>query len=319
MTGTQKQAGKKRHKGIDATIVVALITLVGVIITALLTSPILLSLIQQTSTPAPTSTAIVSPAPPTVLPTSTTFMTVTPSMTMPLPTSTIDSLIVDRSSFLHVLPIWSQCKTKVLPQGVELDREDSEKALTQLQAAMDTNFSGWNLGPDVAEHRVFDADFTLRLDLTSVVSATSWIRIDNPTSVSVFVEQAPEQSQLVQVAECGGAGNIRTFPVIDLVNTDSGLSDFSLKTRFPEYDYLSLQPGEFEILLYSFNCSSPGVYLLKLDVPYKYVDQAGSITVVSPPRLICPKSFSLWESNGYSYVSYVGEFTWNGNSYTLVH
>jgi hypothetical protein len=170
------------------------------------------------------------------------------------------------------------------------------------------------VGPDREPH------FSIVLWVTSASQDGQWIQVENTALVSVQVDDdVRENVNFWRPKEVGGLGFGRVFSEGDLT-ADHETYTFSV-TCF-EADYFTLQPGELETFLFFLNCGEPGNFLVRVELPYKYKGESGTIVFSSPRPLICPESYSLWEAyppvnegSSPGPLEYVGDFEWSGTGY----
>ena len=166
----------------------------------------------------------------------------------------------------------------------------------------------------------FSDGFALTLYIESTSQDTAWIELDNTALVSVHVyDDAQENIDFWRVKECGGMGFVRVFSEGTLT-ADRETYTFSITC--PEADFFTLQPGEIEGFLFPLNCAEPGTYLVRIELPYKYKGQSGTIVFPDARPLVCPKSSSLWEAyapitegSSPGPLEYVDDFEWSGTGY----
>ncbi len=128
--------------------------------------------------------------------------------------------------------------------------------------------------------------------ISNIRNGGDWLRIDNGARISVLgYQNVPETINVLHIYPgCAAGGMNRRFSPVALSPTD--IREFT--TEYPESDYFSLQPGEFEIFMYTFNCTQPGLYDIKLSIPFTTARNAGLIELDEAPSLICPKSVKFW-------------------------
>jgi hypothetical protein len=244
---------------------------------------------MHTDTPQPTPADTSSPTP-----------TSTPS---PTPT---DTPLVRVESELNPCGPWR------IPSNINPGQDPSSEAAQLFDLERDSLPTG-----------PFRGGFLLTLNLTSISQDREWIELGNTASVSVQVhDDAPENANLWRVKECGGMGAVRLFSEGTLT---ADRETYTFSVTAPEADYFSLQPGEFEAFLFTFNCMEPGTYRISVEIPYKYKGESGAILFEDSRSLVCPQSYLLWEAyapapGGFSSgpLEYVGAFEWNGTGYETV-
>ena len=138
---------------------------------------------------------------------------------------------------------------------------------------------------------------SIAIDITNVESPGGrWLRISNTANVIVdsFMPLdelnmlLPSVEGIWDLGGCGGGGNHREFPPIQL-DTRSSLS-----TTFSSADFFSLQPGEFESFAFSFECGEYGMYIFHLEVEIAAAGEAGKYAIGEPLALYCPETRFNW-------------------------
>lgn len=135
--------------------------------------------------------------------------------------------------------------------------------------------------------------------------------IKTATATVIAQNEVPDQINSVTGSGCGGPGKTQDFSTLLLESTFKSYID---KMTMPGVDYYSLAPGEFQYFSFQFRCVSPGFYQITINLPYKYIDEKGVVTMTSP-NLICPRSFVLWNSADMQLST---KYSWNGTKYEKV-
>lgn len=135
-------------------------------------------------------------------------------------------------------------------------------------------------------HEFVNSTF-IETTLTSL-SGKEWVRISNKIRAKVVNYKELSEPLDAILPMCGG-GQIRDFPVITI---DKTKKEFS--ATFPEFDYFTLQPGEFEVFDLQIKAIDSGEYdvVIGFDYSYKGVNQ----TLWSPQiyKVRTPQKYSLW-------------------------
>jgi hypothetical protein len=260
--------------------------------------------------------AFISPNPMTVSPTNT--PTAIPSATYtPLPLPVVPTVTkpsieapIDWTQIVR-LRLSPQCgSAQLLPPNIDPDKDVTEAA-NQLGKIIDEwSEKAW-LAPSP------DREFiVLYANITGLGENKEWVKLENKINIAITTSsELPPQVNLSSRPGCGGGGTIREFPGVAL---SSKFNTYSTETILSTVDYLSLQPGELEILEIPFKCTSPGTYQLVLNIPFTYMGKSGIIRSSDIPTIICPKAFTYWgfslDGNFFSSRMY----KWNDNGYQLV-
>lgn len=239
-----------------------------------------------------------------------------PATLAPIPTVTITTAH-DWQTLVRTSSIWAPCELagssagplwRVMPDYIHPDK-DATKALGQIKRSSNGEARHWKLAPPRAG---------LLLKITSITGDKEWIEFGREASVSVTVKKDTPNHVNVLWSGCpaGGGGFVWMFRPGSLKALAENYQFQVVPLR--DVDYFSLEPGEFEEFGFSFACRNPGVYQLKIGLPYTYRDQKGTITINSPSEIVCPTSFTTWEitPNEDSIVR-IQEYTWKGSSYRV--
>lgn len=85
---------------------------------------------------------------------------------------------------------------------------------------------------------------------------------------------------------CGGGGKSNDFPFIyfDGLNT--------IMVRQQDFDYFTLQPGEFEEFVFSYGCKKSGIYHFHIEMNVSILGTEERVPVGEPLTYYCPESYS---------------------------
>ncbi len=303
--------------GLISAIAVAVIGLLSTAVSAYFTSqtaqaPIIIP-IQATQTAEAksiNSLVPISPTGTTNIPASTTESSMTATLpdqnptVMPtnMPTVLPTESNQDWTSIFQIYTLGTCAQPVVLPSSIDFE-EDPETVALQINAAASSNeVEKWQIGP--GGRRII----TLARNIVSKIENKEWIQLSNTARVIIRgKDTAPNHVNVLMT--CAGGGSNRLFPPIELYPQ---FNQYEVSTTYQEADYFSLQPGEFESLHFVFYCTKPGIYSVELLIDYLYLDQTGKVTIY-PPDLVCPDSYSLWESWQIPYK--LGDYVWDGNEY----
>lgn len=166
-------------------------------------------------------------------------------------------------------------------------------------------------------------------------SATTgdWIKIENSISVTINVlSEDVKHVNLWRITDtgCGGVSGKFFLPEISLNHNNDSLPQ---TIKSDEYDFFTLQPGEFDEFNLTFICDNPGTYNIS-DIELK-VSYKNRTEVVHVPWgdtiIVCPDTYSFW----YTKFSYLvqksftdkpqtspmtlgDDYFWNGRQYEKV-
>jgi len=306
-----KKSGKTSKTKIDTAIVVAIIGLVGTLLTALLASPVLIAWIQKNNSPISAPPETLTP----VLPASATnAVTYTAS---PLPTLTSTSTTIpigqDWKSIMSMSlsPLLSSCDPRLLPPTINPSDDISIAAQQFTQDLDNHNDRSWLLAP--SPNRKPESGF-VNLRISSIVADTGWIKINNKLIINVSTQKdVPEHVNVIDYGLCGGEGQIRRFPSVDFSNN---FDTYELKPIYTEADFFTLQPGEFEEFEIPFECKSVGIFYFKVNISYEYSNISNTTDSNKTVGLICPQTFTSWRFDVFGHQFLSSEtYQWNGNGY----
>jgi hypothetical protein len=143
-----------------------------------------------------------------------------------------------------------------------------------------------------------------------------WLEISKTLDVSIDVNKnIPDAVDAIEVTACGGGGEERIFPDLAL---DNNYAQYSVETTYPDFDFFTLQPGEFEIFYVPFQCDALGLYQITIKIPFRARSYEGNIEFTE--IIMCPQTFTLWQYDQPSDYLYPPEiYEWDGSNYFLSH
>lgn len=278
-------------KKIDPAIVIAIIGLTGTLVTAIFASPVLIAWIQK-------------PVSPTSIPTNATSYA-TPTSSQILENQDWTSII--RMSLRN-----NQCDDpRVLPISIRPAENASQAANDFAEAGKSDTYLDWPLAPLGADGRG-----EITIEVSSVGSNDEWIKITNQLNIEIVAQKdLPEHMDVVNFAQCGGTRDRRVFDEIFL-STD--FNEYKLSSTFSETDIFTLQPGEFEEFVLPIVCKTPGAYVLKTNLLFKYIQTEYITDSQQIAIFICPPSFTLWKVD-LNYPQFLSSesYQWNGTNYQV--
>ena len=214
---------------------------------------------------------------------------------------------LDWTNFIEVnhIPL---CDFRVLPDNLNYN---SGNVGEQIAKAFENDRSIWAEVPYVIDEFNQTADILFDIRNTS---SQDWVEVSKTVDISIDVQsEIPAKVDVLHPIGCGGGGEIRYFPN---VNLDDQFSQYTETVTFEDFDYFTLQLGEFEQFLIPFTCTTPGYYRLTLSIPINIRDEAGEI--LSTTSVLCPSSFVLWDFDPVvNTVVAVNSYTWDGSTYTI--
>ncbi len=310
----------QRKPEVFATIVVAVIGLIGTVTVALfgflgtvaeIEKP--LEITQTAESRLTQAISLITPTPessPTETPAAIAVETVLSSPSL----AAGDSIAVDEPAQVSAM---SYCvlPTVRLPYRIGQGIDAQEVPSTVLQAYQNGEFMSWEWAPDYARSNTIDVQLAI-----SSTADSGWMQIGNTFFVSVSVEDVPEHVDTVS-AEAPGCGGGEYRSASDEIYLTSSFRAYDVNIAFPEFDFYSLQPGEFEAFWIDFKCSDPGIYRVEIEIPYEYFAESGVIRWSN--RFICPNSVTDWllVSDEYWWlvdgeinaIESRGNYMWNGD------
>jgi hypothetical protein len=177
----------------------------------------------------------------------------------------------------------------VLPSHID-PGADAGTAREQVDRALQSGSSSlWSRSPDAEEGK--SMLLTVPFEIGSAVQGRTRFRLSNTFRVTVRVR--PEGAERVNVlSTCAGAEAIlRSSDVVELVSRPT---EYTTEVTFPQGDYFSLMPGEFEEFVFKFRCVQPGVYAIGFAVPFTLRSRPDTLRFVHPD-LVCPRSLYRWQ------------------------
>ena len=166
-----------------------------------------------------------------------------------------------------------------------------------------------------------DSPVYISYSISNAGTEPAWVRIEKEITLNVKYLQAPDPQVVDSTMPegCGEGGDYRFFPSTDL------------RTDYPEYrlgltakdspDYYKLEPGEFEVFVFTFQCTAPGLYSVNLGIPINYKGQDGQVTYTDTPNILCPQEAVTYGwfpgAVGEVIITQTQTFEWNGSVYAL--
>jgi hypothetical protein len=222
-----------------------------------------------------------------------------PSMT-PAPTLTLET--PDWSSIIR-LSVEIPCTLQLLPPTIDPVQDIAFAKQQALEAIANEESRSWLSAGDSAE---------IVIRVSSITKSQEWIEIGNQLLLDISVqEDLPEHLNLIHYGDCGGQGKIRNFSPIDLT---AEFDAYSLQSSFTEFDFFTLEPGEFEDFIVPFTCKAVGIFQIKVNMSYVYANIPNVTDSDQTATFVCPQTFTVWEFIGREFLNY-DNYRWNGEGY----
>jgi len=200
----------------------------------------------------------------------------------------------------------------VLPDDI-IPISDAVEAGKQVAEAIDNGSAlDWRRAP-LKDTQILDViGFELPIEIASVVSDQQWVRLSNTIRVTVSVHREVAEKVNI-IRSCQGSGEIRNYPIISL---NSNARQYTVEAVYSGADFFTLMPGELEEFHMKFRCDSPGVYTIRMELPYRYGDQSDTI-IFSHADLVCPVSYFKWSRYPDPPNKLIGGefYVWNEGDY----
>lgn len=184
----------------------------------------------------------------------------------------------------------------IIPSNFDLNQPEFE-----LAKSFYSSYSQEGVGVFLAEWGKWDSNPSLIVDITNVQSVEGGT-IEHDNTVNIIVDSYEKLDQLelamftrngrtIGFGGCGGGGISNDFSIVNLSNV-SNLSTVSI-----DYDYFTLEPGEYERIVIPFHCSDAGIYHYHLEIDVNHAGKRSQIRISGPITTYCPNSFALRSYN----------------------
>lgn len=225
--------------------------------------------------------------------------------TKPPATAIISPTSVPKQPLLSASTTYGPCGVTVIPDYIK-PSNGVEQALKQIIEAE-------NRGEIFPLAVSYGNRLSLSIEFRSKVQTNDWLKLDNKMKVTITSDSnVKSKVNIREVSGCGG-GMFRYFSPDVGLNTD--YPTYSLDVEYDDFDFFTLQPGEFEYFDLAFYCQTPGIYTVSIELPYSLSNASDYYTYTVPVQLVCPENFSLWNSYPINTLQYGGDFKWDGKEY----
>jgi len=203
------------------------------------------------------------------------------------------------------------CPEYVLPSEVNFDNiEEAQSSLLDI-FMLNKNFSS---------SQIAWTNFYVFATIENISNEQSWIEISNELRVTILSKEDIPDIVHINFIQCGAPGMIRVFPDVLLTGKDI---EYTETITYPDADFFTLQPGEFERFAFGLNCSSPGKYMVQLDIQYRHSESTSIAATPITLELVCPKRLIAWSINPDDYnnphsisAEIITTQEWNGTNYS---
>ncbi|MDP1541466.1 MAG: hypothetical protein Q8L72_12550 [Moraxellaceae bacterium] len=294
MKKKQKIFLSDKHLTTLVTIIVALIGCVGTVAVAIIGY---MSVSMQIEKPVAITQTVEAKIISSQTPTSILQNTPVPSFTETIvPTSTPEQTLISASTVRRL------CERTILPDYIK-PSDGIQQAIEQIAEAEARG----------EKFSLMGNNLSLKIEFRSEVQTVDWLKLSNNLKITITSDNnVGDKLNLWNVEGCGG-GDYRFFsPDVSL---ETNYPAYSVNVENSEFDFFTLQPGEFESFDFNFYCRTPGIYTVNIELPYSLLDVPYNYNYTIPTTIICPKSFSVWNSYYAGMLEYGGDFMWNGEEY----
>jgi hypothetical protein len=214
---------------------------------------------------------------------------------------------------------------RVIPDGLDTCREPvifpseidpvhrPDEAREQIMQAHTTSeIWKWRRVPTDQFHNDQWVRNVIKIQLrVSSFNQQDWVKVDNTIFVDIKTFATP-LNHVNALQDCAGAGEIRYFTPVFLNSHTAGTQ---LKTFYPDCDYFSLQPGEFEVFNLQFHCVEPGIYSVKIRIPWSKNSGESGLFTLDLPDFVFPLTYTTWSMLGNLQANACSMYQWNGSDY----
>ena len=178
-------------------------------------------------------------------------------------TPTIDWSAVLKGSTTFLAP----CGVRVVPDHVSLDPKNMQSSLANFNSEFSKSHEGndWDVGHGTV--------LTFYLESYSQLN---WIKVENRFNLNIYVDsEIPDNVNIVSIAGCGG-GAWQPLGNVELIN-QANMREYRISLNYPDVDFYTLQPGEFEVFSINLECKAPGIYSFAIETYAKYLSSVHNV------------------------------------------
>ncbi len=223
-------------------------------------------------------------------------ITVTPDNTLTATQTSVamqTQVVFPTTTILRVNQLSSNCYDRIFPTTVDPALYPNEAIEEYNIAKTNGSFLDWTYDRK-ADNDYFEGygpAYLITFELTNIATeGHEQVIITNPINATISHQEiSPKVNSVLN--GCGGGGSFREFSPIDL-NNDSSKS--MAASQSIEFDYLTLQPSESEVLSIPLYCKDVGIYTLNFSFSYSYLGESNKIEYIDKISVACPEASSLW-------------------------
>ena len=129
------------------------------------------------------------------------------------------------------------------------------------------------------------------VELTNINDEKRWIKIGNKWNViiSYYGDTELKNVYYISIVGCGG-GNDYKVSNTEILLTDN-YTTYSKQIEFLDFDYYTLEQGEFETFIFTPECNSQGYYYLSVEIPIEYDENHINYLATYDKRIICAENY----------------------------
>ncbi len=209
----------------------------------------------------------------------------------------------------------------VLPHVMNTD-DDLQKNINSLGA--------FYAGSNKFEYLSLAPGGLIIVNLTSLSTNKDWIKLSKTFKITITATEAPDYIDVARDEDgCNGAGGVDYYADDD-IQLSSQFDNYDVKATFSQFDYYSLQPGEFGFFNIHFYCGTPGTYHYKIEIPFSLSGEEHKVSLPGPKPFICPRSLTYWNYQGFIFknpdefgglggLGMSDKYLWNGYQYEVTN
>lgn len=198
----------------------------------------------------------------------------------------------------------------VIPNSNDLSHGDTPSNEIG-RAIIDGESNNWEIGPLPSN------EISVNISVKSKVTENEWIKLSNTIQVNIkpYSESLTEYTHLVFEMAGGGGSNFKEFPIVELKN---GYDQYSINIKNDDYDFFTLEPGEYDVFVLHYTCKSPGIFHVALEQQYTFKSENGTILWTDLPLIYCPEKIIFWDffrTGANDFIFSPTEYFWSGSGY----